>query len=84
MYKSLQQQYVHVILRNRLNAINQIVIWNLFIVSYTIECEENDNNYINNNSNSNKNRNSNDIKKNDNNDEKNNNKNNINNANSKS
>ena len=73
MYKSLQHQYVHVILRNRLNAINQIVIWNVCIISYTIECEENDDDNNNHNSNSNKNNN-----------EKNNNKNNINNANKKS
>ena len=74
MYESLQQLYVHVILRNWLNAINQIVIWNVCINSYTIECEENDDDDNNNNSKSNKNSKSNNIKKNDNNNEKNNNK----------
>ena len=82
MYKSLQQQYDHVILSNWLNAINRIVILNFCINSYTIECEENDDDNNNNNNNNSK---SNNIKKNDNNNEMNNNKNNIiNNANKKS
>ena len=51
----------------------RIVIWNVCINSYMIECEDNDDNNNNHNSNSNKNNN-----------EKNNNKNNINNANKKS
>ena len=84
MYKRLQQQYVHVILRNWLNAISQIVIWNACIISYTIECEDNDNDNNKNDNNSNKNSKSNNIKKNENDNEMNNNKNNINNANKKS